>query len=228
LSPDPTRPRAVVLISGGGSNLQSIIDASASGQIDLEIAAVLSNVEGVRGLRRAADAGIATRVIRNTCYESRDAFDAALVDYIDPFAPQVVVLAGFMRILTADFVNHYRGRLINIHPSLLPAYPGLDTHRRVLDAGDEMHGCTVHFVTPELDAGPSIIQGRVPVRVGDDADRLAARVLEIEHRIYPIAADLVASGRAVFDGAQVTLDGKPMTAALRYESLPDDIRLVAG
>lgn len=202
------------MISGGGSNLQSIIDSAAGGDINLDIALVISNVEGVQGLIRARKAGIATRVIRNGDYETRENFDLALVDAIDECAPDVIILAGFMRILTPGFVQHYGGRLLNIHPSLLPAYPGLHTHQRAIDAGERWHGCTVHFVTAELDAGPPLIQGRVAVMTGDTADRLAARVLALEHQIYPIAAELVAGRRAVFDGRQVLLDGETLTSPL--------------
>lgn len=205
-----------MLISGGGSNLQAIIDRAADGEIDLDIALVISNVEQAGGLRRAGEAGIATRVIRNGDFASREQFDRALIDAIDPVAPEVVILAGFMRILTPGFVQHYAGRLLNIHPSLLPDYPGLHTHRRVIDAGERWHGCTVHFVTAELDAGPALIRGRVAVEADDTAERLAARVLEVEHQIYPIAADLVASGRAKFDGFRITLDGTPLVEPLMH------------
>ena len=202
------RPSAVVLISGGGSNLQALIDASRSGTIGLTISMVLSNVAGVAGLERAARAGIPAEVLSHRDFATRALFDDALAKLIDQYWPSVVILAGFMRILTPRFVNHYRGRLLNIHPSLLPAYPGLDTHQRVIDAGERWHGCTVHFVTPELDAGPAIIQGKVEVRSDDDADSLARRVVAVEHRIYPLAADLVASGRVRFDGDRATLDEK--------------------
>jgi len=217
LTRDSDRPRAVVLISGSGSNLQALIDAGARGDIDLGISLVISNVDGVRGLQRAELAGIDTLVVRNADFVSRAAFDAELMRAIDSCSPDVIILAGFMRILGAEFVARYLGRLLNIHPSLLPAYPGLNTHRRVLEAGDEWHGCTVHFVTAELDAGPPLIQGRLRVSPDDDASRLAERVLELEHRIYPIAADLVAAGRAVYDGERVTLDGAPLDRPLLIE-----------
>lgn len=199
----------VVLISGRGSNLQSIIDAAIDGSLPVEIRAVLSNEPGAHGLDRARRAGIETRVVNHRHYASRGEFDAALMKIIDGFEPKLVVLAGFMRILTPEFVSHYRGRLINIHPSLLPQFPGLETHQRALDAGVEEHGASVHFVTPDLDGGPVIIQGRVPVKAGDDADTLAARVLEKEHLIYPQAIRWFAEGRLEIIGDQVLLDGKP-------------------
>lgn len=199
----------VALISGRGSNLQSIIDAAGEDGLPVEIRAVLSNEPGAYGLERARRAGIETRVVNHRDYKSRHDFDAALMNVIDGFEPELVVLAGFMRILTAEFVNHYHGRLMNIHPSLLPDFPGVDTHQRALDAGVKEHGASVHFVTPELDGGPVIIQARVPVKNGDDADALAARVLEKEHLIYPQAIKWFAEGRLQVDDEQVLLDGKP-------------------
>ena len=188
------RSRLVVLISGGGSNLQAFIDASADPAYPCEVVAVISNRAGVFGLERAARAGIPAEVLDHTAFASRDAFDAALADRIDAYAPDLVILAGFMRILTPGFVTRYAGRLLNIHPSLLPKYPGLHTHQRAIDAGDAEAGATVHLVTEELDGGPVILQARVPVLPGDTADTLAARVLVEEHRIYPEAARLVSLG----------------------------------
>ena len=208
--------KAAVLISGGGSNLQSIIDASLDGQIGVDVAVVVSNVAGVGGLARAESAGIATECIVNGDFEDRESFDQALIDVLDSYEPDIVILAGFMRILSPVFVNRFAGRLLNIHPSLLPAYPGLRTHQRVIDAGESIHGCTVHFVTEELDCGPSIIKGQVLIDADDTADTLAARVLAVEHKIYPIAADLVARGRVRFDGTEITLDGKPMVEPVAY------------
>lgn len=199
----------VVLISGRGSNLQSIIDAVNGGGLPVEIRAVFSNEPDAYGLERARRAGIATRVVNHRDYPSRDDFDAALIKIIDELEPGLVVLAGFMRILTPAFVDHYRGRLMNIHPSLLPDFPGLDTHQRALDAGVKEHGASVHFVTPDLDGGPVIVQARVPVKEGDDADMLAARVLEKEHLIYPQAIKWFAEGRLEIVDNQVLLDGKP-------------------
>ncbi len=173
----------VILISGRGSNMQAILEA----RLPLTIAAVISNEPGAGGLATAQRHGVATRVVDHRVHAERAAFDAALGREIDAFKPDLVVLAGFMRILTDDFVNRYRGRLINIHPSLLPAFTGLHTHRRALTAGVRIHGCTVHFVTSELDHGPIVIQAAVPVADGDSEDTLAARVLAEEHRIYPQA-----------------------------------------
>jgi phosphoribosylglycinamide formyltransferase 1 len=175
--------KIVILISGRGSNMQAILEA----RLPLTVAAVISNDPQAGGLATAREHGIATRVVDHRPHRDRAAFDAALSTEIDALAPDLVVLAGFMRILTDDFVNRYRGRLINIHPSLLPAFTGLHTHRRALEAGVKVHGCTVHFVTPELDHGPIVIQAAVPVRDDDSDDTLAARVLAEEHRIYPQA-----------------------------------------
>ncbi|MDO8413260.1 MAG: phosphoribosylglycinamide formyltransferase [Gallionellaceae bacterium] len=170
----------VILISGRGSNLQALLEA----RLPCRIAAVISNRADAAGLKIAQQHGIATHIIAHQDYSDRDAFDTALAASIDHYQPDLVVLAGFMRILTAQFVARYRGRLINIHPSLLPAYSGLDTHRRALHDGVKIHGCTVHFVTDDLDHGPIIIQAAVPVLMNDTAATLAARVLHQEHRIY--------------------------------------------
>lgn len=180
----------VVLISGSGSNLQSIIDA----QLPVEIRAVISNRADAYGLTRAEQAGIPTEVLDHKAFPDRESYDAALQALIDSYGPQLVVLAGFMRILSDGFVRHYEGRMMNIHPSLLPKYRGLNTHARAIEAGDTEAGCTVHFVTPELDAGPPIIQVRVPILEGDTPETLAARVLEQEHRIYPEAIRKFAEG----------------------------------
>jgi phosphoribosylglycinamide formyltransferase-1 len=181
----------VILISGRGSNMQAILEA----RLPLQVAAVISNDPQAGGLATAQKHGIATRAVDHRTYANRAAFDAALATEVDTFKPDLVVLAGFMRILTGDFVNHYRGRLINIHPSLLPSFTGLNTHRRALEAGVKVHGCTVHFVTPELDHGPIVIQAAVPVVDGDNEDTLAARVLAEEHRIYPQALRWFCEGR---------------------------------
>jgi phosphoribosylglycinamide formyltransferase-1 len=173
----------VILISGRGSNMQAILHA----RLPLNIAAVLSNNPNAAGLGIASAAGIATTALDHRQYSDRTEFDERLVVEIDRHAPDLIVLAGFMRILGTSFVNRYPGRIVNIHPSLLPAFPGLDTHRRALQAGVRVHGCTVHFVTPQLDHGPIIIQAAVPVLPGDDEARLAARVLEQEHRVFPQA-----------------------------------------
>jgi phosphoribosylglycinamide formyltransferase-1 len=206
---NPSKLSLVVLISGRGSNLQSIVDAEASGSLPVNIRAVLSNEPDAYGLERARRAGIETLVLSHRDYASRDDFDAGLMERIDGFEPGLVALAGFMRILTPAFVDHYRGRLMNIHPSLLPEFPGLETHQRALDAGVKVHGASVHFVTSELDGGPVIVQARVPVRENDDAESLAARVLEREHVIYPQAIRWFAEGRLEIAGGRVLLDGKP-------------------
>ncbi|VAX14093.1 Phosphoribosylglycinamide formyltransferase [hydrothermal vent metagenome] len=195
----------VVLISGNGSNLQAIIDAIRAG-LPAEIRAVISNRPQAYGLNRAREAGIPAEVIDHHDYPSREAFDQALMARIDHYRPELVVLAGFMRILTDEFVKHYLGRMINIHPSLLPRYQGLNTHQRVLDAGDEIHGVSVHFVTPELDAGPVIRQAEIPVHINDDADTLAQRIHEQEHIIYPQVIRWFAEGRLRLQGNSVLLD----------------------
>jgi len=205
-----TKPRLLVLISGGGSNLQSFIDACEEGSLQAEVVAVISNKAGVKGLDRAAAAGIPNIVVDHRAFDSRDSFDQNLGDMIDSFAPDLVVLAGFMRILTPGFVNRFLGRLINIHPSLLPAYPGLHTHQRAIDAGDQQAGATVHFVTPELDGGPSVLQAQVPVLPDDSAETLAQRVLGFEHQIYPMAAQWFCQGRLRMTNGQALLDGKAL------------------
>lgn len=182
-----THPRLVILISGRGSNMRSIIDAATNGELDVDIAAVISNRPDAAGLAFAQQAGIPTQVVDHKQYNSREAFDEAMAATIDLYQPAFVILAGFMRILTAEFVAHYAGRLINIHPSLLPKFKGLHTHERAIEAGEKEHGASVHFVTAELDDGPVILQAKVPVFAEDDADTLAARVLEQEHLLYPAA-----------------------------------------
>jgi phosphoribosylglycinamide formyltransferase-1 len=181
------KKRLVILISGRGSNMRSIIDAASRGELDVDIAAVISNRPAAPGLDFAASAGIATQVVDHKSYDSRESFDAAMASTIDSYQPDFVILAGFMRILTAGFVEHYAGRLINIHPSLLPKFKGLHTHERAIEAGEKEHGASVHFVTAELDDGPVILQASVPVLADDNADTLAARVLEQEHLLYPAA-----------------------------------------
>ena len=195
----------VILISGRGSNMASLIKAVADGSLPVRIAAVLANRADAEGLTTAAAAGIATHVVDHRSFASREDFDSALAAAIDGFAPDLVVLAGFMRILSDGFVSHFAGRLINIHPSLLPSFPGLHTHQRALDEGVRVHGCTVHFVTPALDHGPIIVQAAVPVVDGDDAARLAARVLAQEHRIYPLAVRWFAEGRLQLCAGRVVL-----------------------
>lgn len=178
--------RIVVLISGGGTNLQAIIDACKNADYPGKIVGVVSNKNDAYGLTRAQNADIKTVSLSHKDFESRESYDQALIAKIDQFTPDVIVLAGFMRILTPAFVQHYQGMLLNIHPSLLPKYQGLNTHQRAIDAGDKEHGVSVHFVTEELDGGPVILQAKVPVFDGDTSDDLAARVHEQEHRIYPL------------------------------------------
>jgi phosphoribosylglycinamide formyltransferase-1 len=200
--------RLVALISGRGSNLQSIIDV-AKDDYPARVVAVISNRPEAQGLVRARAAGIAAYPLDHQRFASRAAFESELMRLIDRHDPGLVLLAGFMRVLGTRFVEHYAGRLMNIHPSLLPRYPGLDTHARVLAAGDAKHGATVHFVTPDLDGGPIIVQGEVSVRSNEDATSLAGRVLREEHRIYPQAIRWFAERRLSLRDGRVLLDGKP-------------------
>lgn len=183
--------RVVILISGRGSNMEAILNA----RLPLEVAAVISNEPGAKGLTTAQSRNIPTAVVPHRAFAEREDFDAALAMEINRYQPDFIVLAGFMRVLTEEFVMRYSGRMINIHPSLLPSFPGLHTHRRALDAGVRIHGCSVHFVTPGVDSGPIIIQAAVPVLAGDTEDTLAARVLAEEHRIYPQALRWLCEGR---------------------------------
>ena len=187
--------RIVVLISGSGSNLQAIMDAIQSGQINGQIELVISNKADAYGLFRAKNAGIATCVIDHKAFDSRESFDLAVQQRIDTIEPDLVILAGFMRILSAGFVRHYSGRMLNIHPSLLPKYKGLHTHQRALTAADKEHGCTVHFVTEELDGGPLLVQAVVPVKTDDTESTLQARVHEREHVAYPLAVEWICADR---------------------------------
>lgn len=204
--------RLVILISGRGSNMEAILRSD----LPVVVAAVISNEPDARGLEIARAQGIATAVVPHRSYPDREVFERALAEAIDRHAPDLVVLAGFMRVLTAGFVQRYRGRLVNIHPSLLPAFPGLHTHRRVLEAGVRIHGCTVHYVTESLDHGPIIIQAAVPVLPDDDEERLAARVLAQEHRIYPQAIRWIVEGRLRLVEGRVEVAGaKVPSGALR-------------
>ena len=195
----------VILISGRGSNMEAVVRALDAEQWPARVAAVISNKADAKGLEFAQSRGIPTAVVPSKEFASRAEFDAALQETIDRFAPDLVVLAGFMRILTAPFVEHYAGRMLNIHPSLLPLFPGLHTHRQALDAGVAEHGATVHFVTAELDHGPAIAQARVPVLPGDTEDDLAARVLVEEHKLYPYAVRLFVEDRVVIENDSVRL-----------------------
>jgi phosphoribosylglycinamide formyltransferase 1 len=202
--------RLVILISGSGSNLQAFIDRIVSGELDARIACVISNRPAAGGLQRAQAAGIATEVIDHTGFASREAFDEALRERVESHRPDLVILAGFMRILTPIFLRPFIGRLLNIHPSLLPKYPGLHTHQRAIEAGDVEAGATVHFVTEELDGGPAIVQASVPVQAGDTPQVLATRVLGVEHRIYPLAAQWFARQRLRLHANRALLDDMPL------------------
>jgi phosphoribosylglycinamide formyltransferase 1 len=200
----------VVLLSGAGSNLQAIIDAIATGTLPVTIKAVISNKPDAPGLARAAKQNIDTVVLSPTQFDSRAKYDNALMAVIDRFAPKLVVLAGFMRILSEPFVRHYRGRLINIHPSLLPKYKGIATHEKVLAAGETEHGCSIHFVTEALDSGPVISQARLTVSPNDTAKSLATRVHTLEHSLYPKVIGWFCEGRVTLENHRVYLDGKPL------------------
>ena len=211
------RGRRAILISGRGSNMQAFVDACASGELQAEISVVISNNPAAAGLHRAAEAGIPTAIVDHRDFPSREAFDQALVQELAAYTVDLVILAGFMRILTPVFIEPFEGKLLNIHPSLLPKYPGLNTHQRALDAGDKEAGVTVHFVTPELDGGPAILQARVPVKHGDTAESLAARVILEEHVIYPIAARWHLEQRLELTEQGAYLDGKPIPeSGIRY------------
>jgi phosphoribosylglycinamide formyltransferase-1 len=220
--------RIVILISGRGSNMESLIRAERAGELaDARIVAVLSNRPEAKGLLAAAAAGIDCAALDHQHYPDRESFDAALMTAIDAHQPDLVVLSGFMRILSEGFVRHYSGRLLNIHPSLLPAFPGLHTHRRALEEGVRLHGCSVHFVTPALDHGPIILQAAVPVLDDDDEDRLAARVLAQEHRIYPRAVRWFVEGRLAVEGLRVRVQGEQRVCALHAPDLAQQDAQVA-
>ena len=204
------RKRVAILISGRGSNMVALIDAARDPAYPAEIAVVVSNDPAAEGLKRAEAAGIKTAVVDHKTFgKDREAFERALQDVLEARWIELVCLAGFMRLLTPWFVRRWDGKLLNIHPALLPAFKGLDTHARALAAGARQHGATVHFVVPEMDSGPIVMQGAVPVREGDTEAALAARVLEVEHRIYPEALRLVAEGRVRIDAARCLIDGQP-------------------
>ena len=199
--------RTAILISGSGTNLQAFIDAAEHGNLGLEICVVFSNNPDAYGLERADKAGIPTACIQHRDFADRESFDRALIDELNRWQPELLVLAGFMRILSPAFVNHYEGRILNIHPALLPKYPGLNTHQRALDAGDEWHGSTVHFVTEVLDGGPLILQGRLRIDPDETADELRQRVQALEHQIYPQAAAWVGAGQVRFRDGSTWRDG---------------------
>ncbi|MDE0853166.1 MAG: phosphoribosylglycinamide formyltransferase [Nevskia sp.] len=218
-------PRLVVLISGRGRNLQALIEAQRAGHIPAQFAAVISNRDDAAGLDYARQAGIVAEVLPHARFPGRAAFDAALAQRLRELQPDIVALAGFMRILTDDFVREFEGRLLNIHPSLLPKYPGLDTHRRALEAGDAEHGATVHFVSPALDSGPAVIQGRFSVRPDDDAASLAQRVMEqIELKIYPQAVAWMARGELRLDQGAAVLRGRRLSAPASLADVEEAFR----
>ncbi len=206
-----------VLISGNGSNLQAIIDAIEAGRLKAEIRLVLANESDAFGLIRAARHGIATRVIDHRDYPSRAAFDAAMLDCLQPLEPDYIVLAGFMRVLGADFVRVFAGRIVNIHPSLLPAYKGLDTYRRALDNHESRHGVSIHLVTADLDEGPVLLQADYPIEAGDDVESLQLKGHRLEHLMYPTLLQWLAEGRLTIDGKQILNDHKPLSAPIRFE-----------
>lgn len=211
----------VVLISGGGSNLQAIINRIDEQSLDVKIALVLSNRADAYGLQRAETAGIATAIIDHTQFDSRELFDQAMIAEIDLYQPGLIVMAGFMRILSNEFIEHYADKMINIHPSLLPAYKGLHTHRRALADQVKHHGATVHYVTAELDAGAGILQGRVPVLSGDDEDKLQLRVHRIEHVIYPEVIEWFANGRLACREDEAYIDNVRLDKPIIIEQSPD-------
>ena len=204
--------KIVVLVSGQGSNLQALIDACQQGRIAANIVAVFSNKAQAYGLQRAADAGIAAHALDASDFADREAFDAALAAAIDQYQPDLVVLAGYMRILSSAFVQHYAGRMLNIHPSLLPKYPGLHTHKQAIDNGDSEHGTSVHFVTEQLDGGPVILQAKVPIFPGDEEDEVIERVQTQEHRIYPLVVNWFIAGRLAMSDNAAWLDGERLPA----------------
>lgn len=204
--------KIVVLISGQGSNLQALIDACQQGQISAKIVAVFSNKAQAYGLQRAKAAGIAAHALDTNAYQDRAAFDAALANAIDQYRPNLVVLAGYMRILNPSFVQRYSGRMLNIHPSLLPKYPGLHTHHQTIDNGDSEHGTSVHFVTEQLDGGPLILQAKVPIFPVDEEDDVIARVQAQEHTLYPLVVNWFVTGRLVMRENAAWLDGERLPA----------------
>lgn len=214
-----TKLPLVILISGRGSNMQAILELAANGALPVDIRAVISNRPEASGLETARAAGLHTETVDHRDYASREDYDRALQAAIDRHAPELVVLAGFMRILTPGFVRHFQGRLLNIHPSLLPAFRGLHTHRRALEAGVAEHGASVHFVTEELDGGPVIAQIPVPVRPGDTEADLARRVLEQEHRLYPTVIGWFATGRLRYRDGAAWLDGRPLPEPQRLDTV---------
>ncbi|MGB0721425.1 MAG: phosphoribosylglycinamide formyltransferase [Gammaproteobacteria bacterium] len=207
----------VVLISGRGSNFKALLECARAGELDVEVRAVVSNRGDAAGLETARHAGLPVRVVEHKGFDDREAFDRALADCIDEFDPALVILAGFMRVLTPGFVRRYDGRLLNIHPSLLPRHPGLDTHARAISSGDSEHGASVHLVNEEVDGGPVLAQVRVPIHTHDDAMRLAARVLVQEHQLLPLVVQWFAHGRIRLDSRGVLMDGEHLLRPLQFD-----------
>ena len=212
-----TKSNIVILISGNGSNLQAFIEAQKSADFCGTIAAVISNKADAYGIQRAKDADIPTAIIDHTAYSSREVFDQALLAEIEKYSPSLVILAGFMRILTPQFVTNFTGRLLNIHPSLLPKYPGLHTHRRALENNDEYHGTSVHFVTEELDGGPVIAQSQTKILAEDNEDSLLKRVQSLEHNLYPVTAKLVLDNDVIWKNGEVYFQNKELEQPLLIE-----------
>jgi phosphoribosylglycinamide formyltransferase-1 len=208
-----SRKRVAILISGRGSNMRSLVEAARDKHFPAEIALVLSNVASAEGLKFAQGQGIATELVEHKAFSDRESFERAMQARLEAHGIELVCLAGFMRVLTAWFVEQWRGKMLNIHPALLPSYRGLHTHERALADGVKIHGATVHFVSPEMDAGPIVVQAAVPVLDGDTAEILAARVLAQEHRIYPLALELVTGGFTRIDGARVHVEGREDSSA---------------
>lgn len=221
MSNDPAK--IVVLISGSGSNLQALIEAIAAGSINAQIVGVICNNAQAHGLKRAKSANIPTHIIKHNEFASREQFDHALISCIDQYQPRLVILAGFLRILSSQFVQYYLGKLLNIHPSLLPKYPGLNTHRRALEAGDTQHGASVHYVTENLDAGPIILQAVISILTDDNEQRLAQKTLTQEHRIYPLAVKWVIEQRVKLRQNKVEFDGSILTAPIQIDPVSGNI-----
>jgi phosphoribosylglycinamide formyltransferase 1 len=219
LSKTPPRQPIVILISGRGSNMRALIEHSQSEAADYSVRAVIADRADAAGLETARQFGIAARALPATKNMERSEYDSALAAAIDEYSPSLIALAGFMRILTAPFVERYAGKILNIHPSLLPKYPGLHTHRRAIQAREAEHGVTVHFVTEQLDGGPGVIQSRVPVETGDTEATLSERVLTQEHIIYPLAVDWFCQGRLRYEADQAWLDGRPLSEPVQLADI---------
>jgi len=204
--------RIVILISGSGSNMLALLEAAAQQKLNADIVAVISNDPNAAGIQKAADKGISTAVLSHKDFTDRSEFDRSLIQLIDAYRPDLVVLAGFMRILTSEFVTHFAGKLLNIHPSLLPKYRGLHTHQRAIEAGDKEHGCSIHFVTAELDGGPVIAQARVAILPNDSVTSLAQRVQTAEHQLYPLCVQWFCNGELKADNNEAWLKGKALAA----------------